>query len=189
MENSKSKDLGILWLPDSISDWSMNRVRERSPACSGQGRKLTMPECQWQSWEGKGNENEAQRKRQSSTHHPNSRYTWSDPFRRVPLQGGTDRKRCVPGLDRNLGNWKEINCSPQQVSGNGLETSQDSCEGLQGKPKECNGIPFSEPLSACVGCEVDYTHGPHGEATENTQLQQCTDHIPQILLVCLWNAK
>lgn len=108
---------------------------------------------------------------------------------RVPLPGGTHRRKCTPGLDRN--NRTEINCSTQQVGRNGLETSQDSYKALQGKPKECHGTPSSpERLSACVGCEVEDKHEPPREATEDTQLpQQRTDHIPQIWLVCLWNAE
>lgn len=69
-----------------------------------------------------------------------------------------------------------------------METSLDSCKVLQGKPTECNGIAFSERLSACVGQEGDYRHEAHGAAIENTQLQQRADRIPQILLVCLRNA-
>lgn len=123
---------------------------------------------------------------QRSSHHPSPdicEVTHSETLR-VPLLGGIDRKRHVLGLDRNLRNWKELNCSTQQVGRNGLETSQLSDKVLQGKPKLYNEIPSSQRLSACVRCEVGYKHVPRGEALESAQLQQRRDHIPQILLVC-----
>lgn len=42
MVNSKSKDSGILWLPESTHDRSINRARERIPACSGHCGKVTV---------------------------------------------------------------------------------------------------------------------------------------------------
>lgn len=114
------------------------------------------------------------------------------PQAQIHLKGPIQRhagclsRAALTGKDVFLG--KDINCSTQQVGRNGLETFQDSCKVLQGKPTECNGIPFSERLSACVGWEGDYRHEAHGAAIENTQLQQRADRIPQILLVCLRNA-
>lgn len=142
--------------------------------------------------EGRSKEEEtAQGALASSAHHPSPdrRGVTHSETLKVPPLGGIDRKRYVLGLDRNLGNWKEINCSTQQVGRNGLETSQHSDKVLQGKPELYTEIPSSQRLSACVGGEAGYKHEPQGEALENARLQQSRDHIPQILLVCLWNAK